>query len=324
MYIEVDVYDNNDNYVFRRKIVNSSETFTLSGLQAETQYNVRARRNLNGLFSPYTISSFTTNPLVYDDFQNYSWTMWNGKTSMTGTGSSITSQEGNNYISDFLNSPTWSNDAKFTKGITFTTAGNNNLRRLEGNNLSSSGVNFKLAYACILKFNTIANNRNFAINFSYRKTAGITNGQFFFYISTDNTGKIKLNFQMIDNTTGLNPSVLELQHQTNITLNTVDYFGLGVVMDLQNSQFRFIVNGIATDSYTIRTSDASYYTSVATFKTAGGVAVNDNWSQTGRDSSVTGSFTDYTLFREVIKKDFSETAEQVKDIILNSFNLMGL
>jgi hypothetical protein len=60
MYIEVDVYDNNENYIKRRKIINSGETFSLSGLQAETQYNVRSRRNLNGLFSPYTISSFTT------------------------------------------------------------------------------------------------------------------------------------------------------------------------------------------------------------------------------------------------------------------------
>ena len=324
MYIEVDVYDNDENYITRRKIINSGDTFSLSDLQAETQYNVRSRRNLNGLFSPYTISSFTTNPLVYDDFQNYSWTMWNGKTSMTGTGSSITSQEGNNYISGFVNSPTWSNDPKFTKGITFTTAGNNNIRRLEGNNLSSSGANFKQAYACVVKFNTIANNRNFAINFSYRKTAGITNGQFFFYVSTDNTGKIKLNFQMVDNSTLTNPSLLELQYQTNITLNTVDYFGLGVVMDLQNSQFRFIVNDFATDTYTIRTDSVAYYTAVSTFKTAGGVAVNDNWNQTARDNTVTSSFTDYTLFREVMKKDFSETAEQVKDIIVNSFNLMGL
>jgi Tol biopolymer transport system component len=91
MYIEVDVYDNNENYITRRKIVNSSETFTLSGLQAETQYNVRARRNLNGLFSPYTISSFTTSPafvieerLIYNSNKSGQWQSYSIKPDGTG------------------------------------------------------------------------------------------------------------------------------------------------------------------------------------------------------------------------------------------------
>jgi len=59
-YIEVDVYDINDNFIIRRKILNNNESFTLDNLLPDTQYTIRSRTNLGGLFSEYTINSFIT------------------------------------------------------------------------------------------------------------------------------------------------------------------------------------------------------------------------------------------------------------------------
>ena len=60
MHIETDIYDDNDNFIYRRIISESGQALNITGLQEQTHYNVRSRKINNNLASEYSYTDFTT------------------------------------------------------------------------------------------------------------------------------------------------------------------------------------------------------------------------------------------------------------------------
>lgn len=60
MHIETDIYDDNDNFIYRRIISESGQALNITGLQEQTHYNVRSRKIDNNLVSDYSYTDFTT------------------------------------------------------------------------------------------------------------------------------------------------------------------------------------------------------------------------------------------------------------------------
>jgi hypothetical protein len=299
--------------------------------QSVKQYKPTGPENLKGKQSETVsiLDSFTYVKEIFiptDDFTNRGWGLWNGKTSMTGSGSSITSQEGNSISSSFQGSTAWSSSAKFTYGLQFSNSGSAYTLRAFNSAFNSSGVNFKYIYAMVCKFTALSLDTNYASNYSYELGGKQTYYSFFRVTSTG----ISLRIQLVDGSPSSGDDTLEIRSDllgsSNI-LNTTDTFGFSWIIDLQNEVFWFIIHNLttnttySTNSYTIR-SAGGFYASIAAFKAAGGVNNSTSNNKTGYDTSVSDP-APYILYREVLKTNFTESASTWKDNLISDFENMS-
>lgn len=313
---------------FASLIVSNATTtdsfYTFSGLVPNNYfYRVKA---VNGVHeSQYAISSGTASSgsvVVTDDFSDRDWGVWNGASSMVGSGGSITSQEGNSISSSFQGSASWSASAKFSQGIEFSNSVSAFIQRSFNSAFNSSGTNFKYIYAMVCEFTALSLDTNYVSNYSYELGGKQTYYTFFRVTSSG----ISLRIQLVDGTPSSGDDTLEIRSDllggSNI-LNTTDTFGLSWVIDLENEEFRFIIHNLTTNttystsSYSIRIL-AGFYSTIADFKAAGGVNSSTSNNKSGYDTSVSDP-APYILYREVIKTNFAESAEAWKDDVLEDF-----
>lgn len=91
MHIETDIYDDNDNFIYRRIISESGQALNITGLQEQTHYNVRSRKIDNNLVSEYSYSDFTTSAgiileerIIYNSNKSGQWQSYSIKPDGTG------------------------------------------------------------------------------------------------------------------------------------------------------------------------------------------------------------------------------------------------
>lgn len=129
MYIESDVYDDNNNFIYRRIITQSGQSFHLTGLSELTNYTVRSRRNEGGVFSAYSYESFTTNTskvpyLVYTKSLDFG-TMWRGDLYIRNlyTGNEMLLEQNVSFLY-FWTIPRFSKDGRYLAYHTYGNSGN--------------------------------------------------------------------------------------------------------------------------------------------------------------------------------------------------------
>ncbi len=299
------VYSAN-NFVTGTTFTTTGTSFSMTPLVPNTAYKARVKAVNNFGESAFSSEvSFTT--VSSDDFTNQNWDLWYGKTSMVGSGTNLANQSPTT-INATITSPSWEASAKWGNGLNLNSSGR--LITIPHNAIYKvSGVNAQICLATVVTIKTLETSTFRTIY----QTQGIPNTQINFYIAFNASQRLFLVMELVDNSQFSNPSILDMRSTPSLVVSTNQNLGIAYRVDLQNSVIEFIINQTVY-SYTI-TTGASYYNSIADFKTAGGINPNT--------LNVLAVQSPITLQRYAIKKGVSGTLISSTDIMAE-FSQMGL
>ncbi len=308
-------------YLYKDSVLESGYPITvggtsqvISGLLSEEEYSYKVSTVSHSQESLLSNEEFATTISAFPNFDDsYSYSIHYDSNSMIGSGTALIDNSGNGN-DGMITDPSWVSDSKWGYGLSM----NGLTRKItipSDASFKSSGANAILFYAEVLRLNSSLANSTF---YDIASIYNTTTSEWALYLGTANdyttTKEVFLYLELLDNSGGVAPTILAL-YSNNFVINEDEDIGISFIADLSNSNIKFIFN-----QSTLSTNiDAlgGYYTSIADFKTAGGINSSSNDLTIGNSSLTGPNNFDRTIWRVITKAGSTITEAQIKQEFYN-------